>query len=189
MRILPEGHELTRSGRTMGLVFGIFSGALAPAMLLLGGGIIQASPFLVLSAVFLLGGFLSDYTKNKAAKPKIEFMEEMLGKAETDGAIIALEKKAVIFGKEVEATESFKAKNMICRFYVEYIDPYSGETKEAVSEAYSRLRLYERLEGRLRIAPCYDEKKAKVYTDGEKTWVELIYKSPNSNKTGGQDNE
>ncbi|MBR6101849.1 MAG: hypothetical protein IKP95_05440 [Ruminococcus sp.] len=178
MRIYPIGYRLTESGRTVGVIFGVFSVLLAGAMLIMEGGIIQALPFIIIAVMFFAGGFISDYTVNKKARPKIAHMEEMLTLTEVSGEITGTEKKAIFFGKELDTTEGYKAKNIICRFRVKYTDPFSGEEREALSESYSYLSLMEKPEGRFRLKPCYDQERVRVYTDGERVWTELIYKKP-----------
>ena len=181
VRIIPIGYSLTRSGRTVGTVFGLLSGGLAAAMLALDGGIIAAMPFIVTAAVFLAGGFLSDFTVNRKARPRIASMNELLALPDVPGRIISSEMKDIRFGmkRERDWKEGIRAKSTVRRFRVSYRDPYDGTEREAVSEAYCELALLEKPKGRMCLEPCYDKEYARVHAapDG-KTWVELIYKRP-----------
>lgn len=180
MRFTPMGYDIQRGGTAVGIIFGVFSAVLMTVLLVGGGGIIQASPFMVMGAVFLIGGPLSDYTVNRKAKIRIAYREEMMTKLCIKGKILRVEKKGYYFGKEFKYDYATRSKNTVNRFVVQFEDPYTHEEREAVSEKYANYMIHEMIKGTFKIANSYDEEYADVYVseDGS-TWVEPIYKDPN----------
>lgn len=178
--ITPAGYSLTKSGRTVGLIFWIWSGALAAAGYYGSGEILLVLPFIVLAGVLLIGGPLSDFTLNRKAKKRIEYRNEMRAQLSTYGRITRTEKTVLRFGRERAWTENARAKNTYTRFTVSFADPYTGEQREVTSEKYWELSLVEKVAGELRLAPCCDEQNALVYVSADgRAWVEIIYVSPN----------
>lgn len=174
------GYDIQRGGTAVGIIFGVFSAILATVMLVCGGGIIQASPFIVMGLVFLIGGPLSDYTVNRKAKVRIAYMEEMMTKLCVKGRLIRVEKKGYYFGKEFKYDYATRSKNTVNRFVVEFEDPYTHEIREATSEKYPNYMIHEILKGTFKVVNCYDEEYADVYVSEDgRTWVEPIYKDPN----------
>lgn len=177
-RIYPAGYATGHAGTAVGIIFGLWCCVLAAVMLAAGGGFIQASPFIVTATVLLIGGPLSDHTRNRAARARIIVMEELMKCPSVTGRIVRTERFTRFLGKERPLGEYTRARHELDRFTVAYTDPETGEEREAVSEDYLRLSLIEKVEGRLRVGECYDTENAEVFISPDgRTWVELLYKN------------
>lgn len=179
-RIYPIGYSTGHGATVVGLIFGLWCCALAAVMLSAGGGLIGASPFIVAAAVLLVGGPLSDYTENKKARARLDRREALMKSPCVSGRIVRTERFTKFLGRERPVKEGTRVRHEENRFTVAYTHPETGEEKEAISESYARFSLVEKIEGRLRVAECYDKESAEVYISPEgETWVELRYRDVN----------
>ena len=181
-RIIPDGYSKGYLMTFVGLIFGVWCGglvAVAASTLLSSGDFIITVPLIIMAAIFLIGFPSVNLYNNRKAKKRIAYMDEMLSKTRVSGKITDVIKTCERFGREREWREGDSVKSTVYRFIVAYVDPFGGEIKTAVSERYSELVLIEKVKGKLRLAPCFDEEYTDVYAaeDG-RAWIELIYKEP-----------
>jgi len=182
MRILPMGYLKTSSGRTVGIIFGVFSVFLTVMAFVGGGGIIVASPFIAMAAVFLIGGFISDHTLNAKAARLTANMEELKKNMCVSGQITEIKAFYKLLFKEKEMQEGLHIKAQH-RFYVvtvSFTDPHTGKERVVKSEKYSYFPLHEKVQGKLRMERCFDQENANVYVSPDgRTFIELLYKPVN----------
>lgn len=176
------GYQKTSAGKTVGIIFGIFSVFLTVMAFVGGGGIIVASPFIAMAAVFLIGGFISDHTLNTKAAKLTANMEELKKNMCVCGQIAEIKGFYKLLFKEKEMQEGvrIKANSQFFVVTVSFQDPHTGKERTVKSEKYSYYSLHEKVEGKLRMERCFDQENANVYVapDG-RTWVELLYKPVN----------
>lgn len=182
MKLNPNGYNITRGGTTVGIIFGIWCGGLAAFAFLSGEEMfIPGIFFTAVAAVFLVGGILSDFTLNRKAKKRIAHREQLLSCTCVSGRITGEDKYALVMGKKRRGNiNSYKGARKNYIFTVAFTDPYTGEEREVTSEEYNFFMLHEKVEGKLKLARCFDGEYADVYVspDGE-AWVELKYRNVN----------
>ena len=180
--IYPMGYARSESGRTVGIIFGLFSVILTVIMLVSGGHIIEAAPFIFMAAAFFIGGFAADISQNSRSAKLNANMEELMKGICVSGKITGGKVFYSFFGRycEVKSDAHYKAHSLAYDFTVCFEDPYTGEWREVTTEKYSYFVLHEKLEGKLRMATCYDKETAFVYcAPDERVWVGMLYRDPN----------
>jgi hypothetical protein len=179
----PMNYKTGWTGIEFGLLFGLFAGGWAfIGGVVANGGIALALPFIILSAVFILGGVLMDITHNAKAKKNSARKAYMLTQPCVPGKIVCVKKYIDTLGRHSEVPNDvhYKASNLAFRFTVRFTDPSTGAERETTTEDYSFHALNQKLKGQLRLGICYDPENANVYCapDGS-VWVGILYKDPN----------